>query len=247
MAKRIQKQEEEERVVSNSRPTVMKMSSYLMSSTSSAASSPIASKSPGTSGASVGGLGSRLKNAASSFDAASASQVKLKDAYLGGSKEKQLGDLPHEREGNSWETDDSESEPWYYRLAPQNNGACGKPLAGGSAESASSELQKSEGNNGATTKHFLAISPDHVPYMNDVYNMVRRVYSRPASDPVKDVDVNMAFWWMFMNATLRTAIHLVIDHVVNLRNVQKFFLENYKTTFRGCWKVDQWSNRDYCF
>ena len=172
------------------------------------------------------GLGSRMKNAASSFDAASASQVKLKDAYLGGSKKKQLGDLRHEREGNSRETDDSESEPWYYRLAPQNNEDCGKPLAGGSAESASSELQKSQGNNGATMKHFLAISPDH--------NMVRRVYSRPASDPVKDVDVNMATWELFMNATLRTAIHLVIDHVVNLRNVQKFFLENYKTTFRGC-------------
>ena len=40
--------------------------------------------------------------------------------------------------------------------------------------------------------HFLAISPDHVPYMNDVYNMVRKVYSRPAGDSTKDLDVNMA-------------------------------------------------------
>ena len=57
--------------------------------------------------------------AATSFDAASASQVKLKDAYFGGLKE------PHEREGNSGETDDSESEPWYCKPAPQSNEACG--------------------------------------------------------------------------------------------------------------------------
>ena len=56
--------------------------------------------------------------------------MKLKNAYLGGLKEKQQGNLPHERKDNSRETDNSETEPWYYRLAPQNNEACGKPLAG---------------------------------------------------------------------------------------------------------------------
>ena len=43
-------------------------------------------------------------------------------------------------------------------------------------------------------KHFLAISPDHVPYMNDVYDMVRKVYARPADDPMKDLDVNI---WLY--------------------------------------------------
>ena len=81
MAKRIREHNEEERVVSQSRPGVMNVPSYLMSSSSSAASSPIASKSPGTSGAS-GRLGRKMNIAASSFDTASASQVKLKDAYL---------------------------------------------------------------------------------------------------------------------------------------------------------------------
>ena len=57
-----------------------------MSSSSSAASSPIASKSPGTSGAS-GRPGSIMNIAASSFDAGSTSQVKLKDGYVGGLKE----------------------------------------------------------------------------------------------------------------------------------------------------------------
>ena len=120
--------------------------------------------------------------------------MKLKDAYFGGLKEKQQGDLPHEKEGNSGETDVSESEPWYYKSASQRNEACGKPLAGGAAEFVSSEFQKSQSIEGATMKHLLATSPDHVPYMNDVYNMVRKVYSRPAGDPMKDLDVNMAFW-----------------------------------------------------
>ena len=47
MAKRSQNQKELQRVVSKSRPAVMNISSYLMASSSSAASSPIASKIPG--------------------------------------------------------------------------------------------------------------------------------------------------------------------------------------------------------
>ena len=111
MAKTIQEQKEGERVVSNSRLAVMNVSSYLMSSSSSAASSSIASKSPGMPIASEK-PDSKMIVEPSSFEAASASQVRLKDAYLGGLKEKQQGDLPNERQENSEETDDSESEPW---------------------------------------------------------------------------------------------------------------------------------------
>ena len=75
----------------------------------------------------------------------------------------------------------------------------------------SSEFQESQSNKGAT-------SPDHVPYLNDVYNMVRKVYARPADDPLLYLDVNMAKRGIFMNATLRAGILLGND--VNLRNVQ---------------------------
>ena len=96
MAKRSQEQKEVERVVSKSRP-VMNVSSYLIATSSSAASSPIASKSPGMSGASRK-LGKTMNLEASSFDAASASQVRLKDAYFGGLKAEQQGNLTHEKE-----------------------------------------------------------------------------------------------------------------------------------------------------
>ena len=56
--KRIQEQKEGESVVSKSRPA-MNVSSFLIATSSSAAQSPIASKSPGMSGAS-GKTGSRM-------------------------------------------------------------------------------------------------------------------------------------------------------------------------------------------
>ena len=82
LAKRIRNQKEEERIVSILRP-VMNMSSYFIATSSSAASSPIASRSTGMPIASEK-PDSRMSVEPSSFDdAASTSQVRLKDAYLG--------------------------------------------------------------------------------------------------------------------------------------------------------------------
>ena len=147
-----------------------------------------------------------MHSASTSFNAASASQVRLMDAYLGGLKEEQQGDPSHEREENSGETDDSESEPWYYRPASQNNEACGKPFAGGSAEFVSSEFQKSQSNEGATMKHYLAISPDHVPCMNDVYDMVRKSLRKTSRRSFERFGCEYGYMGIFMNVTLRAAM-----------------------------------------
>ena len=98
--------------------------------------------------------------------------------------------MTHEKEQISEDTD-CEFELWYYKPVARTNEASGKPHAGGSAEFVSSEFQKSQSNKGATMEHFLAISPHHVPCMNDVYDMVRKVYERPAGDPTHDLNVNM--------------------------------------------------------
>ena len=74
--------------MSKSRPAVMNVSSYFAATSSSAASSPIASKSLGMPTAS-GKPDSRMNVEPSSFDAASTSQVQLMDAYLGGLMEEQ--------------------------------------------------------------------------------------------------------------------------------------------------------------
>ena len=88
MAKRIQNQKEGERVVSKSRPAVMNL--FFLATSSSTASSPIASKSPGMPIASRK-PDSRTSIEPISFDSASTSQVRLKDAYLAGLMEEQRG------------------------------------------------------------------------------------------------------------------------------------------------------------
>ena len=104
---------EEERVVSKSRPAVMNMSSCIATS-SSTASSTIAPKSPGMSIAS-GKPESRMSIEPNSFDAASTSQVRLKDAYLRGLMEKQRRDPSHQEEEDSEDSDNPAAGTWYYK------------------------------------------------------------------------------------------------------------------------------------
>ena len=47
--------------------------------------------------------------------------------------------------------------------------------------------------------------------------MMRRIYGRQPGDPVKDLDVNLAIWGQFMNATLQVAVYLGQDYDANLR------------------------------
>ena len=106
MATRRQDQNEEERVVSRSRLAAMNLSSSIATS-SSTASSPIASKSPRMPITSAK-PDSKMKINPNSFDAASTSQVRLKDAYFGGLMEKQRWNPSHQEE----EEEDSFKRLW---------------------------------------------------------------------------------------------------------------------------------------
>ena len=227
MAKRIQEQKEGERVVSKSRPAVMSVSSYLIATSSSAASSPIASKSPRMSGAS-GKPGGRMNLEASSFDAASTYQVRLKDANVGGLKEEQRGNLMHDKEQISEETGDPDFEPWYCKPVARTNEACGEAPAGGTAESISSAFLKSQNNKEVTMEHFLAISPHTIPVMEAVYDMVRKIYGRPSGDFVEDLDVNVAIWKVFIEN--QKLSKLCSEAGLNLEEVGQFF---YALPFPG--------------
>ena len=175
MAKRIQNQKEEERVVSKSRPVVMNISSYFIA-TGSSASSPIASKSPGMPIAS-GKPDSRMSIEPSSFDAASTSQARLKDTYLGGLMEEQRRDPSHQEEENSGDSDNFAAGTWNYKeeSVAQNNKAWEKPLAHGASSSVHQESQK---NTDATWDHNPHISPDTSHYMEAVFSIVRKIYGR---------------------------------------------------------------------
>ena len=64
-------------------------------------------------------------------------------------------------------------------------------------------------------------------------------YGRQPGDPMKDLDVNLAFCGVFMNTTLRAAVHLGKDYDANSRFVKKLSLENSGTAFQGnkSWSV----------
>ena len=191
-AKRIQEQKEE-RVVSKSRLS-MNCSSYLIATSSSAASSPIASKSPGTVGAS-GRLGSRMNLAGSSFDAASACEERLKDAYLGGLKDELQKHVTQKKEHFSEESHD---DPWDYKPVPQNKESLGNRET---AESTSA-FQKSQKNKDATMDHFFARSPQTIFWTEGVYDMFRKIHGRPSDGPMENLNVNVDLLGMFMNSTL---------------------------------------------
>ena len=108
MAKRMQEQKEEERIVAKSKPTAMNLTSTV-STSSSSVKDPIASKSPGDT-QSFRKSGARARRN-SKTDAAWSSQGRLKDAYFGGlmvgvARKPAATDKSQE----SWEF--SESESW---------------------------------------------------------------------------------------------------------------------------------------
>ena len=212
----------------------MNISSFIATSSSSA-SNPIASKSPGMSIAS-GKPDSKMSVEPNSLDAASTSQLRRKDAYLGRLMEMQRWDPSHREEEDSEDSNNPEAETWYYREEPvaQNSKAWVNPIAHGASSSVDQEHQK---NTEATWDQHLHISPDTSHYMEDVFFMVRKIYGKPLVDPVEDLIVNLAIWRMFMNTTLRAAVHLGKDCDTNLRYVKDHLWKTEGQLFRATEKL----------
>ena len=218
MATRIQEQKEE-RVVSKPRPAMMKMSSFLATSSSSA-SSPIASKSPGMPMAS-GKPNSRKSVEPSSFDAASTSQVRHKDAYLCGLRKSRVRPVASRRRFRRLR----QSCGW--NLVLQRGICC---LAHGASSSVHQESQK---NRDATWDHYLHISPNTSHYVEAVFSMVRKIYGRQPGDLMEDLNVNLDIWGMFVNTTLRAAVHLGKDYDTNLHYAKNHLWDSLGQFFLG--------------
>ena len=68
--------------------------------------------------------------------------------------------------------------------------------------------------------HNLHVSPATVHHTEAVFSIVREIYGREHDDTMDDLYVNMAIWGIFLNATLRVAVHLGQDYEANLRYVK---------------------------
>ena len=148
---------------------------------------PIASKSLGILTA-TGKPESRMRRTSKS-DAALTSEVRLKDAYLGGLIEKQRGNPSHQEEEDSEDSDNPDAEIWYYKEKQvteepvvQNRKAWGQPLAHGASSSVEKESQK---DTEATWKHCLQISPHTSHFSQAVFSMIRELYGRQPGDSME--------------------------------------------------------------
>ena len=177
---------EVERVVSKPRPAVMNFSPFIATS-SSTASSPIASKSPGMPIASEK-PDSRMSIQPNSFDAASTSQVRLKDPYLGGLMEKQRRNPSNRENEGSEDSDNPEAETWYNKgeSVAQNNKALGQPLAHGASSSIDQENQK---DTEATWDHYLHTSPNTSRFVEAVSPWSGKSMEKQPGGPMEDLNV----------------------------------------------------------
>ena len=164
-----------------SRPAAMNLSSFVATS-SSTASSPIASKSPWMPIAS-GEPDSRMSVEPSSFDAASTSQVRLKDAYLGGLVEKQRGDPSHQEEEDSEDYDNPEGGTWYYKGEPvtQNSEAWENLLHTEPVLQLTKKVKRIQKRHGTTTSKYRQTH--------------RTMWKPPSPRTGKSVEDNLAILW----------------------------------------------------
>ena len=150
--------------------------------------------------------------------------------------EKQRGNPSHQEEEDSEDSDNPEAQIWYYKgkqvteePVALNSKAWEHTLAHGASSSDDRESQK---DTEATWKHYLQISPHTSHCMEAVFSMVREIYGRQPGDPMKDLDVNLAIWRMFMNTAHRAAVHLGKDYDMSLRFVKNHLWETAGQLFR---------------
>ena len=214
MAKRIQDQKEEAKVASKSRPAAMNLSSYIATS-SSTASSPIASKSLWMPTAS-GKPDSRMSVDPSSFDAAWTCQVRLKDANFGGFTEKQRRSRSHQAEEDSEDSGTTKGNKLRWNPLPKTvKFGCNSPCTQSQFFRWQEKIQE---RHGTTTSKYRQTHPI---IWKPSSPMVKKIYGRQLGDPMKDLDVNLPIWWQFMNATLQAAVHHEKDYDTNLSTIRE--------------------------
>ena len=63
--------------------------------------------------------------------------------------------------------------------------------------------------------HNLHVSPSTIHHTEAVFSIIGELYGRGREDPMHDLDVNMAIWDIFQNATFRAGVHFGQDYEVN--------------------------------
>ena len=80
------------------------------------------------------------------------------------------------------------------------------------------------------------VSSHNSPYGSSILDR-QEIYGREHDDPMNDLDVNMAIWGIFLNATLRAAVHLGQEYEANLRYVRNNLWNSVGQLFRETGKL----------
>ena len=164
----------------------------------------------------------------SNSDAASSSQVKLQDAYLGGLMDKATVKLVATEE-ESGDVDLSESETWsFHEEEVTGRPVADKQLQGNLEHPANQETRKTQK---------LKEKNGH---SETVFSIVIKNYKREPADPMEDLDVNAAIWGIFLNTTLQAPVHLGQEYEVNLRFVKNHLWKSLVGTVKSM-KLKDWS------
>ena len=84
------------------------------------------------------------------------------------------------------------------------------------------------------TKHQLAdILHISTAYVHHLDKDARQKFGRKPGDKMEDLDVNTSIWRIFMTATLRAAVHLGNDYVVNLHSTKNQSKRTLKLLFNA--------------
>ena len=163
-------------------------------------------------------------------DAASSSQVRLQDTYLGGLPDKVAGKpVATDEHQVLWEF--SESESWSNHESEVSE----KPVVHtkGTGSFVASNISENSGilKLKAGNCHIISISPAVLSYMDKVYSIVRKTYDRGPMDEME------AFLRMFMNTTLQAAVHLSLNNDQNFRFVKNYFWSSLKKLFKETEKL----------
>ena len=235
MAKRMQEQKAEERIVAKSNATATNLSSHVPTSSSSA-KSPIASKSPSYSETwELDKKKFKIRRRVE-FSSATARCMPWRVDWHSNGKpvatKEESGDVDHS-ESETGSEEDVTRKPFAYETAKEKRYASSK-----SDHPGSSKAERKEWS------HNLYMSPATVHHMDAVFSIVRKIYQREPDDPMDDLDVNMAIWGIFLNTSLQAAVHLGrLWGESTIR--EESSLEQCGTVIQWNWKTDQWTNRNH--
>ena len=120
------------------------------------------------------------------------------------------------------ESEDGTGRPVAYKTAKGQPHASSTPDCQGSPKAEKTEWSRN-----------LHVSPATVQY----FSIVRGIYRREHDDPMNDLDETMAIWSIFLNTTLRAAVHLGQDHDANLHHVKNHLWNSVGQLFNETGKL----------